>query len=258
MSPSSSTDFAGRVVVITGARRGIGAAAARFFSAQNATTVLLNRPRADIPAANDASPAGLELACDVSDLDSVAAALEVVAARFGHVDVLINNAGTIEPIARLADSDPRQWSQAIATNLTGAYLAVRGVIPLMLAAGGGTIINISSGAATGALEGWSHYCASKAGLRALTACLHLELRASGIRAIGLSPGTVATDMQVAIRSSGLKPVSRLAPSAHLAPEWVAKAIAWLCTGAADPYLGTDFSLKTEEGRRLAGLPPLSA
>jgi len=256
MSTSSSTDFAGKVVVITGAGRGIGAAAARHFSTHAARTVLLNRPRSGRPADADAPQAGLELACDVSDPDSVAAALEVVAARFGRVDVLVNNAGIIEPIARLADSDPQHWSQAIATNLTGAYLVARGVIPLMSAAGGGTIVNISSGAASSALEGWSHYCASKAGLRALTACLDLELRDSGIRAIGLSPGTVATDMQVAIRSSGLNPVSRLAPSAHLAPEWVAKAIAWLCTSAADPYLGTDFSLKTEEGRRLTGLPPL--
>ena len=71
--------------------------------------------------------------------------------------------------------------------------------------GGGTIINISSGAATGALEGWSQYCSTKAAVLSLTKCVHKEEAAHGIRMIGLSPGTVATEMQVQIKSSGIKP-----------------------------------------------------
>jgi NAD(P)-dependent dehydrogenase (short-subunit alcohol dehydrogenase family) len=87
----------------------------------------------------------------------------------------------------------------------------------------------------------------------LTKCADKEYRDSGIRVVGLSPGTVATDMQVVIKASGVNPVSQLDPSVHIAPEWVGEAVAWLCTDAADPYAGADFSLKTEEGRALVGL-----
>jgi len=72
--------------------------------------------------------------------------------------------------------------------------------------------------------------------------------------IGLSPGTVATEMQVQIKSSGINPVSQLDPSVHIPAQWVAQAICWLCTPAADNYRGRDFSLKTDEGRAEVGLP----
>jgi len=131
------------------------------------------------------------------------------------------------------------------------------VIPLMQRNGGGTIVNMSSGAATSALEGWSHYCASKAAVLALTRCTHREYGAKGIRVVGLSPGTVATDMQVLIRDSGVNPVSRLDWSAHIPPEWVARAVIFLCGEEGAMYAGDDFSLKTNEGRKAAGLPLLN-
>jgi NAD(P)-dependent dehydrogenase (short-subunit alcohol dehydrogenase family) len=81
-----------------------------------------------------------------------------------------------------------------------------------------------------------------------------EYRNKGLRVIGLSPGTVATRMQEQIRTSGINPVSQLDWSAHIPADWVAKAIAWLATDEADPYLGSDFSLKSNEGRRAVGLP----
>ena len=87
----------------------------------------------------------------------------------------------------------------------------------------------------------------------LTRCVDVEYRNQGIRILGLSPGTVATDMQVQIRASGLNPVSQLDPSVHVPPAWPARAIAWLCTEAADDLRGTDFSLKTDESRRRVGL-----
>lgn len=123
----------------------------------------------------------------------------------------------------------------------------------MLEAGGGTIINISSGAATGALEGWSHYCASKAAVLSLTKCADLEFSDHGIRVIGLSPGTVATHMQVAIKASGINPVSRLDPSVHIPPEWVGETISWLATEAGDAYCGIDCSLRDEGVRKAVGL-----
>lgn len=80
-----------------------------------------------------------------------------------------------------------------------------------------------------------------------------EYREAGIRVVGLSPGTVATDTQVQIKASGINPVSKLDPSAHIPPEWVARAIAYLCGPGADDHLGTDFSLKTEKARAEVGL-----
>ena len=80
-----------------------------------------------------------------------------------------------------------------------------------------------------------------------------EYRESGVRVIGLSPGTVSTDMQVQIKASGINPVSQLDPGAHIPPEWVARAIVWLVGAEADPYRGGDFSLKTKQGREAVGL-----
>src|SRR3546814_10470034 len=126
-------------------------------------------------------------------------------------------------------------------------------IPIMEAQGHGVIVNISSGAATSPLEGWSHYCATKAAVLMLTRCVDKEYRDRGIHVVGLSPGTVATDMQRAIKASGINPVSRLDFSQHIPPEWPARAVAWLCTDAARESDGGDFSLKTENGRRRVGL-----
>ena len=141
----------------------------------------------------------------------------------------------------------------IETNLKGVYHCLHAVHPVMRRHGGGLIVNISSGAATSALEGWSHYCASKAAVLSLTRCAHKEWAEQGIRVVGLSPGTVATDMQVKIRDSGVNPVSRINWSSHISPEWVGDAVAWLTTDAARAFDGEDFSLKSEEGRRLVGL-----
>jgi NAD(P)-dependent dehydrogenase (short-subunit alcohol dehydrogenase family) len=136
----------------------------------------------------------------------------------------------------------------------GVYYGLRAVIPVMEAQGSGTIVNISSGAATSALEGWSHYCATKAAVLSLTKCADTEYREKGILVVGLSPGTVATEMQVKIKTSGINPVSQLDPSVHIPADWVGKAIAWLCeTGAAD-NAGTDVSLRSEEVRKAVGLP----
>ncbi len=250
-------DLAGKVAIVTGASRGIGAEAARELARHGVSVLLLARTSSQIDAVaasiRDAGGRADAFACDVARHADLQSAVERCRAAYGRVDILVNNAGVIDPIARLADSDPIAWDRAVDINLKGVYHGIRAVLPVMLAQGGGTIVNLSSGAATGALEGWSHYCATKAAVLSLTRCVDAEYRAAGIRVIGLSPGTVATDMQVNIRASGLNPVSRLDPSVHLSPAWPARAIAWLCTPAADDLRGTDFSLKTDEGRRRAGL-----
>ena len=194
------------------------------------------------------------IACDVSDPAQVGRLIAGAKAIAGRLDLLVNNAGLIDPIAQLADSEPQVWSRIVDVNLKGVYYGMRFAIPLMVDQGGGTIINISSGAAISALAGWSHYCATKAAVLSLTGVADKEYRDKGLRVIGLSPGTVATQMQKHIRASGINPVSQLDWSAHIPAEWVARAIAWLTTVEADPYLGLDFSLKTNVGRRAVGLP----
>lgn len=251
-------DFKDKVVVITGASRGIGEAAAMHFASLGAHVVLAARSAGrigEIAIALRAQGASAHaVSCDVSDPGQVMGLISETKGISGRLDLLVNNAGLIDPIALLADSEPQEWSRIVDVNLKGVYYGLRYAIPLMVDQGGGTIINISSGAATSALAGWSHYCATKAAVLSLTGVADKEYRDKGLRVIGLSPGTVATKMQEQIRASGINPVSQLDWSAHIPAAWVAKAIAWLTTAEADPYLGLDFSLKTNVGRRAVGLP----
>ncbi|MEL6375006.1 MAG: SDR family oxidoreductase [Pseudomonadota bacterium] len=251
-------DLSGTVAVVTGASRGIGEATARHLAACGAKVGLLARSADAVEAiaAEIGEDHAIGLPANVAHYEALSQAFARVEERFGPVNLLVNNAGVIEPIARIEESDPAAWAQVVAINLTGAYNTIRLVLPGMIACGRGQIINISSGAATGALEGWSHYCATKAGLLSLTRCVHRESAGHGVRCVGLSPGTVATTMQRDIKRSGVNPVSQLAWEAHIPAEWVAQAIAWLTTDAAREHDGGDFSLKTDEGRAAVGLPAL--
>ena len=250
-------DLSGKTALVTGASRGIGLAIARQLAASRAAVVLAARSKDAIAAeANALSQAGgkaLAVNCDVTRFDAVQAAVTAAVEAFGSLDILVNNAGVIDPIARLADSDPALWAEAVDINLKGVYHGMRAAIPLMEKQGSGTIVNLSSGAAINVLEGWSHYCATKAAVKMLTACAHRETGDRGVTVVGLSPGTVATDMMARIRGSGINPVSQLDWAVHIPPEWVGKAVAFLCGPEGAGFAGTDFSLKTEEGRRLVGL-----
>ena len=113
---------------------------------------------------------------------------------------------------------------------------MRAALPVMKAQGAGTIITVSSGAAVNPMEGWGAYCSSKAGALMLTRALHLEEGANGIRALGLSPGTVATEMQVKIKASGVNPVSALDPSVHISADWPARALLAVGTGLVVVHL----------------------
>lgn len=246
-----------KAAVVTGASRGIGEAAAMELAAQGVSVVLAARSKNSlddiVSRIKDNGGTACAVECDVSEYDEVANAITECVAQYGKIDILVNNAGLIDPIARLEDSDPIQWANVVDVNLKGVYHGLRAALPLMKEQRSGIIVNVSSGAATAALEGWSHYCATKAAVLSLTKCAHKEFGDMGIRIVGMSPGTVATDMQISIKASGINPVSQLEYSDHIPPEWPAKTIAWLCTDAASEYSGTDFSIKTEEGRRLVGL-----
>ncbi|MEP5760449.1 MAG: SDR family oxidoreductase [Litoreibacter sp.] len=245
-----------KVVVITGASRGIGAAAARYVAEYGSKVALAARSTADITRiADEIGQAAIAVQCDVASAADVANLVEVAKTKFGRVDVMVNNAGMIDPIARIDDNTPEDWGRVIDVNLKGVFHGIHAVLPVMQAQGtGGTIINISSGAASNPLEGWSHYCASKAGVLALTQCVNKEYGHLGVRSVGLSPGTVATEMQHQIKAAGYTNVAKMDFSDHIPPEWVAKAIGYLCGPGADDFLGNDFTMKTDAGRALLGLP----
>lgn len=254
------TKLNGKTAIITGASRGIGEATARELAKAGMNVVLAARSAGDIEriAAEIAETGGEALAvtCDVADFASVEALVGKSIEAFGSVDLLVNNAGVINPIARLSESDPEAWNAVMDINVKGVYHGIRGVLPVMERQGQGTIVNISSGAAYGPMEGWSHYCASKAAVLMLTRAVDKEYRDHGIRAVGLSPGTVATQMQVDIKASGINPVSQMDPSVHAPPEWIGQAIAWLAGEGADRYLGADLQLRSDaEARAAIGLPP---
>lgn len=247
-------DLTGKTAVITGASRGIGAATATAFAAAGANICLLARSETQIiELAKDNEPRAIARTCDVADYAAVESAIRAAQAAFGSVDILINNASVIAPISALGSVDPQKWSQMIDINLKGVFHGIRAALPIMQAQGAGTILTVSSGAAHHAIEGWSGYCASKAGAAMLTESLHLEHHKDGIRTMGLSPGTVATQMQKEIKASGINLVSQLDWSAHIAADWPAKALVWMCTSAADPYLGTELSLRDIALRQKIGL-----
>ncbi|WP_282158876.1 SDR family oxidoreductase [Shimia thalassica] len=248
------TDVQGKTVLITGASRGIGESAARVFAEAGANVVLVARSANDITRiADEIGEKALAVTCDVSNFSEVEAAVEKAVETFGGVDILINNAGVIEPISHLSTSDPEGWAKVIDINVKGVYYGIRAVQPMMEANGGGSILTISSGAAHGPVEAWSHYCTSKAAVNMLNRCVDKEARDKGIRAIGLSPGTVATEMQREIKSSGVNPVSKLDWSDHIPPEWPAKCLLWMCGPGGDDWLGDEISLRDEGIRKAVGL-----
>ncbi|SDX48357.1 NADP-dependent 3-hydroxy acid dehydrogenase YdfG [Litoreibacter albidus] len=247
-------DLTGKTALITGASRGIGADTARVMAGAGAHVVLMARSGEELEKlAAEIGPQASVCKSDVADFGDWTKAVDLALEKTGRVDILVNNAGLIDPIARLEDSDPAAWSTLIDVNLKGVYYGVKAVLQTMTSQGSGTILNISSGAAHGPLEGWSAYCSSKAGAAMLTRCIQAEHGGTGIRVMGLSPGTVATDMQVKIKASGINPVSELDPAVHIPADWPAKALLWMCGEDSDSYLGEEISLRDEEVRRRVGL-----
>jgi NAD(P)-dependent dehydrogenase (short-subunit alcohol dehydrogenase family) len=244
----------GKTALITGASRGIGEATARLFAAEGANVALIARSATDIARiAGELGPKALAVPCDISSYAELDQAVTKVEEHLGPIDILVNNAGVIDPIGALAEVDPDDWSRLIDINVKGVFYAMRRIVPEMVARGGGTVLTVSSGAGHRPIEGWSAYCSSKAGAAMLTAMLDLEERDHGIRAMGLSPGTVATQMQREIKASGINAVSKLDWSDHIPPDWPARALLWMCGAEADAHLGEELQLRDEAFRRQLGL-----
>ena len=232
-----SSELNGKVALVTGASRGLGEGAARALAAAGAAVMLVARDGAlagsvarEIVAAGGARRSA-RLRCR--------GLCRCRAARGRHQRhawaASTSWSTTPASSSRSPRSPPpirRPGRSNIQINLIGAYHVVRAVLAGMLAKGGGTIVNVSSGAAYRPLEGWSAYCAGKAGLAMLTSSIALETAGKGIRIFGFSPGTIDTDMQVKIRASGINMISHI-PRGDLSPvEHAVRGLLYFCNPPA--------------------------
>jgi NAD(P)-dependent dehydrogenase (short-subunit alcohol dehydrogenase family) len=181
-----------RVALVTGASRGIGGHLVQALLGAGWRVVGLSR--------SGTVPDGATgLACDVTDEASVAAVVQRVMADPGRIDLLVNNAGLIEPEQPLWESEVDQWWQVIVTNVRGPYLLTRAVVPHMIRAGGGRVVNINSGVGARERHDLTAYSASKSALARLTGGTALAGAEHGVHAFDLAPGVVETDMTHGMR-----------------------------------------------------------
>ena len=237
----------GKVAIVTGSSRGIGACIARRYGREGATVAVVGNTRRDraeavvteIEAAGGKAAAFLADICAVADCERLAR--EVIAA-FGTVDILVNNAGIFmpEPIEEVTEE---RWDAQHALNLKGAFFLAKAVVPTMKAKGAGKIINISSIAGTGGFPQSAPYCASKGGLTNMTKALCLELAADGINVNTLSPGNIVTDMNAALRASADYDArqAELTPAGigHMDPEQLTGAAVFLASADSNSVHGAD-------------------
>ncbi len=235
-----SSDLSNRVVVITGAAGDIGFAMARRFAAAGARLALLDRDGSALEARSRelaAQSAVFNARCDLADAGAVRATVARIAAHYGAINVLVNNAAAVTPKNSVADLPLADWQQALTVNLTGAFVLTQAVIPHMRAVGGGVVLNIASQLGHVAAPGQAAYSASKAALLSLTRSIAVDHAAEGIRAVSLSPGAVMTSRltsrygsEAAVNSAlaGRHPVGRIGTAEEIA----AAALFLVSDGAA--------------------------
>ncbi|CAN5776210.1 SDR family oxidoreductase [soil metagenome] len=184
---TSPSHLSGKVALVTGGSKGIGAGIAEALAHAGASVISTSRS-GDGPTA----PNLLQVRADAQKPDDAKRAVDEAVRAFGGLDILINNAG-VGLFANVADMSVDQWQQVIDTNLNGVFYFCHAAIPEMRKRGGGWIINISSLAGKNAFTGGAAYCASKAGLNQFSEALMQEVRHDGIRVSYIMPGSVATD-----------------------------------------------------------------
>ena len=191
-------DLAGKVVLVTGASRGIGKAIALAFGETGAAVVLNyrdNQAQAEETAGEIEKQGGTAIAwrADVADEDQVQAMVEGIISRFDRLDILVNNAGIIRDLL-LLQMEKRDWASVLETNLFGVYHCSRAVLKGMVMRRWGRIINLSSIASFQGGRGQSNYAASKGAINAFTRSLAAEVGPKGITVNAVAPGLIATDM----------------------------------------------------------------
>jgi NAD(P)-dependent dehydrogenase (short-subunit alcohol dehydrogenase family) len=191
--------FADKVVIITGAGRGIGLACAEAFAGEGASVALVDVNRGEVQAAADRLQAesgrAMACGCDVSKPGDVRESVKAVLDRFGSVDVLVNNAGVLRVTTPMEEIDDAEWDLIMNVNVKGVFLFSKAVLPLMRERGGGKIVNIASSAGRSTSElGGAHYTASKAAVLGLTRHMAREYGSAGININSICPGLVETPM----------------------------------------------------------------
>lgn len=238
-------DLTGKSFLVTGASRGIGQAIAEALAKAGGKVALTARSGDALSTiVNDIQATGgtaIALPADAGDASAMADVLAKTVDAFGGLDGLINNAGMIDPIARMEAAKAADWAHIFNINLVSPVALTQQALP-HLRKRRGVVVNISSGAAHRPLEGWSAYCSTKAAFWMATQALHLE-EGAHIDVYGASPGTVDTEMQVQIRASGVNPISQI-PREHLAPPSLpAAGVAWLLSARPDDLKGQDVNVR---------------
>lgn len=194
---ATSIDFSGKVALVTGAARGIGAAAARAYAEAGAKLVLGDILPELSELANEITENGGEaeyLVADISRSGNCKELVELAVAKFGRLDFAFNNAGISGEVKPLAESSEEEWDRMIAINLSSVFHCMRFQIPAMLKNGGGVIINTSSVCGARPLSGLGPYVASKHGVRGLSSAAALDYGSQGIRCVSVGPGFIETTM----------------------------------------------------------------
>jgi NAD(P)-dependent dehydrogenase (short-subunit alcohol dehydrogenase family) len=250
-SVGAAPDVAGRVAVVTGASRGLGAGMAQRFAEVGLRLGLCARTAPAPPAADTGVVAAAVDVTDAAALDRFSAD---VVERFGRIDLWINNAGLLAPIGLLRAVDPGEVAANVNVNVTGVlYGSATFARHVRTRPGGGVLVNITSGAATKPYEGWAAYCASKAAVDQATRVVAAEEAGAGLRAYAVAPGVVDTDMHAAIRATPADRFPEVERFVQLKrdetynkPAWVADHILDLAFGDAPP---PDVVLRVPDGPR---------
>lgn len=237
----------GRVAVVTGGARGIGASIARLFVAEGATVVIADRLESEGKAlAAELGESARFASLDVADEAQWQAVMDLASREFGAVGILVNNAGIVE-FGTIEEQSPKEFQHVLDVNLVGPWMGMHAAVPSLRRAGGGVVINVSS---TAGLMGYSNlgaYVASKWGLRGLTKTAALELAPDGIRVCSIHPGPIRTPMtaQFDDTMTAAQPIARFGE-----PEEVAKMALFV---AADATYSTGCEFVVDGGATVGSL-----